>query len=64
MIAQFKKKNIFGRHMLYPENDAAQEICKILGSKTMPTQYIYNFTNLGVEIHVSGDKPEIHKAQS
>jgi len=62
MIAIFNKKNIFGKDTLYPGNEAAETICSILKFKTMPYHYIHDFTKLGIEIHIEGDKPEIFKA--
>lgn len=35
MDVHYYERNVFGNRMLYPANEAAQQVCKLLNQKTL-----------------------------
>ena len=63
MLAQFKREERYGHSLLYPANEAANIICGITKTKTLPVHYIKSFNSLGLDIEIVGEKPELFKGK-
>jgi len=54
-IIQVEVKNVYGKTMIYPVNEAAQILASIAGTKTLSVQNIEYACALGLEVS------EVHK---
>lgn len=52
-------KNIYGKETIYPSCETAEGFCKLLGQKTLTRDDIRNIKNLGYQVLVKQETPEL-----
>lgn len=50
MEIQVSVRNVYGRELIYPENDAARLLCQLVGTKTLSRDQLRLARELGHEI--------------
>jgi len=63
MEARFTIKEKFGIERLYPDNEAAHDLCKLTGMKTLERRFINTANRLGIAIYLGGEKEEYHPSK-